>query len=51
VYARRRVAGEGLTLTLGGVAIRFAAAFGLTRLISSMLFGVAALDAVAMRAE
>ena len=41
-----QVLGEGLTLTIGGVAIGLAAAFGLTRLISTMLFGVAAIDAL-----
>jgi FtsX-like permease family len=40
-----QILGEGLTLTLGGVVIGLAAAFGLTRLISTMLFGVAPLDA------
>ena len=40
-----QVLGEGLTLTIGGVAIGLVAAFGLTRLISTMLFGVAAIDA------
>ncbi len=40
------VLGEGLTLTLVGVGLGLAAAFGLTRLISSMLFGVAAVDVV-----
>jgi len=42
----RQVLGEGLALTGGGVIIGLVAAFGLTRLISSMLFGVAAVDAV-----
>jgi predicted permease len=41
-----QVIGEGLTLTIGGIAIGLIAAFGLTRLISTMLFGVAPLDAV-----
>jgi ABC-type antimicrobial peptide transport system permease subunit len=38
------VIGEGLTLTGIGIAIGLAAAFGLTRLISSLLFGVAPAD-------
>ena len=41
----RQVLGDGLALTGGGVIIGLVAAFGLTRLISSMLFGVAAVDA------
>src|SRR5262249_37456698 len=41
-----QVLGEGLTLTIAGVAIGLIAAFGLTRLISTMLFGVAPLDAM-----
>ena len=40
----RLVIGEGLALAAGGVGIGLLAAFGLTRLISSMLFGVAAAD-------
>jgi predicted permease len=40
-----QVLGEGLKLTSVGVAVGLAAAFGLTRLISSMLFGVAPGDA------
>jgi putative ABC transport system permease protein len=46
--SRGRVIGgvlrDGLTLTVIGVAIGLAAAFGVTRFISSMLFGVAAVD-------
>ena len=46
--SRRRVVnlvlGQGLWLTLGGVAAGLAAAFWLTRMIASMLFGVGALD-------
>jgi predicted permease len=41
-----QVLGEGLTLTLVGVGVGLVAAFGLTRLIRSMLFGVGALDGV-----
>ncbi len=37
---RRLVVVQGLTLSLTGVAIGAAAAFGLARLISSFLFGV-----------
>ena len=38
------VVGEGLTLALIGVAVGLAGAFGLTRLMSSLLFGVSATD-------
>jgi putative ABC transport system permease protein len=38
------VLGEGLALALTGIALGLGAAFALTRLISSMLFGVAAAD-------
>ncbi len=38
------VVGEGTALALVGVAVGLAAAFGLTRLISSLLFGVSATD-------
>jgi putative ABC transport system permease protein len=47
--SRGRVVGgvlrDGLTLTVIGVVIGLAAAFGVTRFIGSMLFGVAAVDA------
>jgi putative ABC transport system permease protein len=38
------VIGRGLMLTVLGVAIGMAGAFGLTRLIASLLFGVTATD-------
>jgi predicted permease len=40
----RMVVGEGAKMALVGVAIGLAAAFGLTRLLASMLFGVSAHD-------
>ena len=40
----RLVLGQGLALTLGGVALGAAAALGLTRFLSTMLFGVRATD-------
>jgi putative ABC transport system permease protein len=41
---RRMVAAQGMTLALIGVAIGVAASFGLTRVMSSFLFGVKAWD-------
>ena len=41
---RNMVVFQGLRLALIGVAVGLAAAFGLTRIISSMLFGVKAWD-------
>ena len=40
----RMVLGQGLKITLLGVAIGLAAAFGLTRLITTMIYGVGATD-------
>ena len=40
----RLVMGEGCRLTLAGVAIGLAGAFGLTRFLSSMLYGVRSSD-------
>jgi len=40
----RLIVGQGVVLTMAGVAIGLAAAYGLTRLMSSLLFGVGATD-------
>ncbi len=40
----RLIVGQGVVLTMVGVAIGLAAAYGLTRLMSSLLFGVGATD-------
>ena len=40
----RLIVGEGMTTALIGVAIGLAGAFGLTRLMTSLLFGVTATD-------
>ncbi|HEV2196789.1 MAG TPA: ABC transporter permease [Candidatus Acidoferrum sp.] len=40
----RMILGQGLRMTLIGVAIGIAAAFGLTRLITKMIYGVGATD-------
>jgi ABC-type antimicrobial peptide transport system permease subunit len=40
----RLVIGQGMAMTLGGVAVGLAAALGLTRMMKSLLFGVSATD-------
>lgn len=40
----RNVLGQGGKMALAGVAVGFGASFGLTRFLSSMLFGVKAID-------
>ena len=40
----RLVAGQGMALTLIGIAVGIAASFALTRLMESLLFGVSATD-------
>jgi putative ABC transport system permease protein len=46
----RLVVGEGMLLTIGGLALGLAAAYWLTQLMTRMLFGVSATDAVTFAA-
>jgi len=46
----RMVLGEGMRITLIGVAIGLAAAFGLTRLITTIIYGVGATDPITFAA-
>jgi ABC-type antimicrobial peptide transport system permease subunit len=43
-HVRRMVIAQGMALSLGGVVIGLAAAFGLAKLITAFLFGVTAKD-------
>jgi ABC-type antimicrobial peptide transport system permease subunit len=47
---RKLVLGQGLRLTLFGLAIGFALAFAATRLLASRLYGVSPLDPVTFAA-
>jgi putative ABC transport system permease protein len=49
-HVLRLVVGRGLALALAGVALGVAAAFGLTRLMSGMLYGVPPTDPVTFAA-
>jgi putative ABC transport system permease protein len=44
-HVLRLIVGQGMTIVSSGVAIGVVAAFGLTRLLSTLLFGVGAADA------
>jgi ABC-type antimicrobial peptide transport system permease subunit len=41
---RRMIVRQGLALALGGVVVGLAAAFGLSRLVTSLLFGITGVD-------
>jgi predicted permease len=43
---RRMIVRQGLALALGGVVVGLAAAFGLSRLVTSLLFGISGVDAL-----